>query len=91
MCFVGYNQTLGLYIGSDFTHQVPMKDLVIGAVSSQLTGQSSQIVTGLFQGDAMTHLDPSYNVPGQYCITQPNPYPATVLGVFPTLVVGDTD
>jgi hypothetical protein len=36
--------TLGLSIGSDFDSLVPMKDLIIGNVSSTLTGQASQIV-----------------------------------------------
>jgi hypothetical protein len=82
--------TLGLSIGSDFNHLVPMKDLIRGNVSSMLTGQSSQIVTDLVTGDARTILDPTYTVPGQYCIQQSLPYPATVLGVFPSIVVGDS-
>lgn len=83
------NETLGLTIGSDFSHQTVMKDLVQGNVSSQLTGQSTQIVSGLYTGDARTFLDPTYTVPGQYCIQQSNPYPASVLGVFPLVVIGD--
>ncbi len=88
---VRVNQTLGLTIGSDFNHQTPMKDLVLGNVSSQLTGQASQIVTGLVAGDARTILDNTYTVPGQYCIEQSNPYPASILGVFPTIIMGDVD
>lgn len=80
--------TLGLSIGSDFTHLVPMKDLVIGNVSSMLTGQSSQVISGLVTGDARTNLDPTYTIPGQYCIRQSNPYPATVLGVIPEFDLG---
>lgn len=82
--------TLGLKIGSDFTHLTPMKDLIRGNVSSMLTGQSVQRVTDLISGDARTFLDPTYTVPGQYCIRQDLPYPATVLGVIPSVVVGDT-
>jgi hypothetical protein len=81
--------TLGLSIGNDFDHLTPMKDLVIGNVSSMLTGQESQVVTGLVNGDAQTYLGPAYTVPGQYCIQQANPYPASVLGVFPAFVIGD--
>jgi hypothetical protein len=81
--------TLGLTIGNDFNHLTPMKDLIQGNVSSTLTGQRTQIVSGLFTGDAMTYLDPTYTIPGQYCIQQSNPYPATILGVFPTLVTED--
>lgn len=82
--------TLGLSIGSDFSHLVAMKDLVRGNVSSMLTGQSSQIVSGLYTGDARTTLDPTYTVPGQYCIQQSDPLPATVLGVIPEITIGDT-
>lgn len=83
--------TLGLTIGSSFTNQVAMKDLVIGAVSSMLTGLGNQIVTDLVTGDAVTIINPTYNVYGQYCIQQSNPFPATVLGVLPVLVLGDVD
>jgi hypothetical protein len=82
--------TLGLDIGNDFNHMVPMKDLVRGNVSSMLTGQQTQVVTGLVTGDARTFLDPTYTVPGQYCIRQANPYPASILGVFPSFAIGDT-
>jgi hypothetical protein len=81
--------TLGLLIGSSFATLVPMKDLVIGNVSSALTGQQNQIVTDLVTGDARTFLDPTYTVPGQYCIQQSLPYPATVLGAFPEFVTED--
>ena len=76
-------EALGLSIGSSASTLVPMKDLVVGNVSSTLTGQPNQIVTGLVNGDAHTYLDSTYTVPGQYYIRQSNPYPASVLGVFP--------
>lgn len=79
--------TLGLSIGSSFTTLTAMKDLVLGAVSSQLTGMPSQIVTGLVTGDAVTILDPTYTVLGQFCLQQSQPYPATVLGVFPVFAM----
>ena len=81
--------TLGLKIGSSFSNLVDMKDLVRGNVSSALTGQPTQIVTNLVTGDAITFLDPTYTIPGQYCIRQSLPYPASVLGVFPRYVLGD--
>lgn len=83
-------QTLGLMIGSSFDSLTPMKDLIRGQVSSMLTGQPSQLVTDLVTGDARTFLNPTYTVPGQYCIRQSLPYPASILGVFPDLMVGDT-
>lgn len=87
---VRVNQTLGLEIGPDFTQLTPMKDLVIGNVSSMLTGQPSQVVTGLVSGDARTFLmNSAYTIPGQYCIRQSLPLPASILGVFPSVVIGD--
>jgi len=70
---------------------VNMKDLVLGNVSSTLTGQPSQIVTGPVTGDAYTFLDPTYTVPGQYCLQQSLPWPATILGVFPRFAVEGRD
>ena len=86
---VRVNQTLNLEIGPDFDHLTPMKDTIRGNVSSMMTGLSSQTVVGLYSGDARTSLGPSYNVPGQYCIRQRYPLPATILGVFPSFTLGD--
>jgi hypothetical protein len=82
--------TLGIKIGSNFDRLVPMKDFQIGQVSGALSGQDSQVVTDLVTGDGVTVLDPTYTLPGQYCIQQDKPYPATILGVIPNLVLGDT-
>lgn len=86
---VRVKDALGLSIGQDFNHLVPMKDLVVGNVSSMLTGQQTQIITDLVTGDARTFIGPAYTVPGQYCIQQSNPLPATILGVIPNITVGD--
>jgi hypothetical protein len=83
--------TLGLSIGSSSSTLTLMRDLIVGNVSSMLTGQPSQIVTGLVSGDAKTYLDPTYTVPGQYYIQQSLPYPATVLGVFPQFTSADRE
>ncbi|MDR3572260.1 MAG: hypothetical protein P4L50_00225 [Anaerolineaceae bacterium] len=90
---VRVKDTLGLQIGASFSTLVNMKDLQPGAISSMQSGllPSVQVVNGLYSGDARTILDPSYNVYGQYCIQQSNPYPATILGVFPCLSLGDID
>lgn len=79
-------QTLGLVIGKNFNTTVPMKDLIIGNIGTQTNVQ----VTGLVTGDAWTIIDPSWDVDGQYCIQQSTVYPATILGVIPNIVVGDT-
>jgi hypothetical protein len=86
---VRVSDALGLSIGSDFNHLVPMKDLIVGNVSSMLTGQANQIVTGLVSGDARTILDPTFTIPGQYCIRQSQPLPATILGVIPQFELGE--
>lgn len=81
--------TLGLKIGPDFNHLVRINDLVVGKVSGMATGLESQLVTGLVTGNAFSALAPTYTVPGQYCIEQSDPLPATITGVFPEIVVGD--
>lgn len=83
---VRVEDTLGLKIGQTFTTLVTMKDLIIGNVGSA----TNQVVTGLVTGDAQTIIDPSWNVPGQYCIRQDQPLPASILGVIPEIVVGDS-
>lgn len=79
-------ETLGLSIGKSFDSLVPMKDLVRGNVGSA----SNEVVTDLVTGDTRTIIDPSWDVPGQYCIQQSYPLPATILGVIPEIEVGDT-
>lgn len=83
-------ETLGLKIGATFAKMFPMKDLIIGNVSSMLVGMPSQRITGLVTGDARQRLDASYTIMGQYCIRQSQPLPATVLGVIPQVEIGDT-
>jgi hypothetical protein len=87
---VRVSETLGLSIGQDFDHLTAMKDLVVGNVSSMLTGQQTQVVSDLVDGDARTFLSPAYTIPGQYCIQQSQPLPATILGVIPNITLGDT-
>ncbi len=83
---VRVQETLGLSIGRSFSSLVPMKDLVVGNVGTM----SNQVVTNLVTDDARTNIDPLWDVPGQYCIQQSNPLPASVLGVIPEITVGDT-
>lgn len=83
---VRVNQTLGLQIGSDFDNLVDMKDLVRGNVGKD----TNELVTDLVTGDALEAIDPTWSVPGQYCIQQTYPFPASILGVIPQVTVGDT-
>lgn len=82
------DQTLGLSIGRTFdaSSQKLMKDLQLGNVGSA----TNEIVTNLVTADARTIIDPLWDVPGQYCIQQNVPYPASILGVIPEINVGDT-
>lgn len=76
--------TLGLSIGGSATTVVPMKDLAIGNVGSC----TNELVTDLVTGDVQTIINPNWSVPGQYYITQPYPYPASILGVIPRFTYG---
>ena len=65
----------------------------MGVISTLITvGQDAlpavKVVTDLVTGDAMTFLDPSWTVPGQYCIEQAQPLPASILGVIPKVTTG---
>jgi hypothetical protein len=89
--------TLGLQVGTSFANAVAMKDFQIGAIPSQSTGPG-QVVTDLVNPstsstgnvvDGFTVNDPLWQEIGQLCIQQNLPYPATILGIIPTVVVGD--
>lgn len=79
-------QTLGLWMGTDSTTIKPIRDLVVGNVGSA----TNQVVSGLVTGDVRGILDPLWSVQGQYYITQPFPYPTSILGVIPEINIGDT-
>lgn len=83
---VRVTETLGLSIGSAVGNLVPMKDLVVGNVGSM----SNQVVTDLVTGDAQTIMDPKWQEQGQIFMQQSNPFPASILGIVPQIVVGDT-
>lgn len=82
---VRVQETLGLWIGTHLANIVAMNDLVVGNVGSM----TNELVTDLVTGDAQTIVDPDWTPQGQYYITQPNPMPATILGVIPEIVIGD--
>jgi len=84
---VRVRNTLGLTTGRNLDTGVAMQDLVLGNVGTM----SNQIVTGLITGDARTIVDPQWDVFGQFYIQQPNPYPASILGVIPEIEVGDSN
>lgn len=76
------NETRGLKVGRTFGSLVSTKEL------SPFTTLDNAIP--LVQGDERTLMDPLWDVPGRICIQQDDPLPATVLGVIPEVVVGDT-
>lgn len=80
--------TLGLFAGkeSDLSDQRVVKDTKLGEVGSL----SNEIVSDLVTTDAYITLPPQYDAFGIYYITQPYPYPASILGVIPEITVGDT-
>jgi hypothetical protein len=89
--------TLGLQVGTSFANAVAVKDFQIGAIPSQSTGPG-QVVTDLVNPsispngnvtDGFTVNDPLWQEIGQLCIQQNLPYPATILGIIPSVVVGD--
>lgn len=82
---VRVQDTLGLKIGSTFDTLVNMSDLTVGEVGSS----TNERVTNLVTGDAQQIVDPMWTTQGQYCIEQPNPWPATILGVIPEVTIGD--
>jgi hypothetical protein len=81
--------TLGISIGTNYAgdpNAVPMKDFVVG----NLNIPSDTVVTDLVNGDGRAILNQAWQEAGNYYIVQTNPYPATILGVMPEVVVGDT-
>jgi hypothetical protein len=80
--------TLGLQAGTTFANLVTMKDFQLGAIPTQSNGPA--LVTDLFTGDGRQILDQVWQEIGQLCVQQNLPYPATILGIMPEVVVGDT-
>lgn len=72
----------GLEAGRTFATLVPLKEWN----SNVLIDAPIPLVTG----DERVVVDPLWDVPGQICIQQEDPLPATVLGVIPEIVIGDT-
>lgn len=82
---VRVQETLGLTIGLEESTVVIMSDLEIGNVGFS----TNEVVTNLVTGDAQQIIDPAWTTQGQYYIEQPNPWPATILGVIPEVTIGD--
>jgi hypothetical protein len=80
--------TLGLQVGTTFGNLVTFKDFQLGVIPTQSNGVA--LVTDLVSGDGRQILDQVWQEPGQLCVQQNLPYPATILGIMPEVVVGDS-
>lgn len=70
----------GLKAGTDFAYLTPIPEL------------NENLATGsLFTGDSRVLSFPQWDSPGQTCIEQDLPLPATVLGIIVEVTPGDTD
>jgi hypothetical protein len=78
--------TLGLQIGTVPANAVTVKDFQLGNLGTD----SNIVVTDLVSGDGRTIMDQVWQEAGNYFVQQNLPYPATILGVMPEVIVGDT-
>jgi len=76
------NETRGTKVGRTWETVVPVKQFAPNVPLGQPIPFAN--------GDAFFNLDPLWDVPGQICIVQDDPLPATILGVIPEVTVGDT-
>lgn len=72
----------GLKAGRTFQTAVQIKELNPNVI----LGAPIPLITG----DERVVMDPLWDTPGRICIQQDDPLPATVLGVIPEILVGDT-
>lgn len=75
------DQTRGLKVGPSFDELKEYK---------QRTTEPMGQPIALFTGDQRMQMTPNWSVPGRMCLEVSDPLPATVLGVIPEVVVGDT-
>lgn len=73
--------TRGLKAGRTFNTVVPIKDFIGTPLNSPIA---------LISGEARVIPDSLWDVPGQICFQVDDPTPATILGVIPEIVLGDT-
>ena len=79
---VRVKDTRGLKAGRTFDLVTPIKEL------NRVTVMGLPV--SLVTSDERIIMDPLWDVPGQICLQVDDPLPATVLGVIPEVVVGDT-
>ena len=72
----------GVKAGRTFGLLVPIKELN----RTTVLGQPIPLITA----DERIIMDPLWDVPGQICLQVDDPLPATILGIIPEVVIGDT-
>jgi hypothetical protein len=77
-----FSETRGIKAGRTLRTLMPLKDMNINVP----IGSPIPLITG----DDRIVMDPLWDVPGQLWFQVDDPLPATVLGVIPEVVVGDT-
>jgi len=74
--------TRGLKVGRNFNSVIGLKDQNIGVQLNQAIPLQTANVHFV--------IDPLWDVPGQICFQIDDPLPATILGVVPEIVIGDS-
>jgi hypothetical protein len=74
-------QTRGLEMGPTFEDLTEFKDRDLDTIGEPIQ---------LYTGDQRMIIGGGWSTEGQMCLQQSNPLPATVLGVIPEIVLGDT-
>lgn len=75
------DQTRGLSMGPTFGQLTEYKDRNLATIGNPID---------LKTGDQRMQIDSQWNTEGQMCLRQAYPLPATVLGVVPEIIMGDT-
>jgi hypothetical protein len=79
---VRVKESRGLKAGRTFSTLTPIKEL------NRVTLMGLPVA--LITADERIVMDPLWDVPGQICLQIDDPLPATVLGVVPEVVIGDS-
>jgi hypothetical protein len=79
---VRVKESRGLKAGRTFSTLTPIKEL------NRVTLMGLPVA--LITADERIVMDPLWDVPGQICLQIDDPLPATVLGVIPEVVIGDS-
>ena len=83
---VRVRNTKGLRYGPSFNQLLPWTE---GVSSTDPPVTMPYSAVGLYSGDQRLWLDQMFGIGGWVCIQQDQPYPATVLSIYPELAQGD--